>query len=126
MRAFSKNSFKDLFYKKNCPLSEEDKTFERLTEEINKSFKEWEINTCMRKIQFLAQCYHESAFFSTTLEFASGEYYNPPNPQKATNKKLIQRLYNMDIQKKVMVQDIKGEELFNKHGETLKYPIIRV
>lgn len=86
MRAFSKNSFKDLFYKKNCPLSEEDKTFERLTEEINKSFKEWEINTCMRKIQFLAQCYHESAFFSTTLEFASGEYYNPPNPQKATIK----------------------------------------
>ncbi len=86
MRAFSKNSVKDLFYKKNCPLSEEDKTFERLTEEINKSFKEWEINTCMRKIQFLAQCYHESAFFSTTLEFASGEYYNPPNPQKATIK----------------------------------------
>ena len=86
MREFSKNSFKDLFYKKNCPLSEEDKTFERLTEEINKSFKEWEINTCMRKIQFLAQCYHESAFFSTTLEFASGEYYNPPNPQKATIK----------------------------------------
>ena len=86
MRAFSKNSFKDLFYKKNCPLSGEDKTFERLTEEINKSFKEWEINTCMRKIQFLAQCYHESAFFSTTLEFASGEYYNPPNPQKATIK----------------------------------------
>lgn len=63
MRVFSKNSVKDLFYKKNCPLSEEDKTFERLTEEINKSFKEWEINTCMRKIQFLAQCYHESAFF---------------------------------------------------------------
>ena len=86
MRVFSKNSVKDLFYKKNCPLSEEDKTFERLTEEINKSFKEWEINTCMRKIQFLAQCYHESAFFSTTLEFASGEYYNPPNPQKATIK----------------------------------------
>lgn len=86
MRVFSKNSVKGLFYKKNCPLSEEDKTFERLTEEINKSFKEWEINTCMRKIQFLAQCYHESAFFSTTLEFASGEYYNPPNPQKATIK----------------------------------------
>lgn len=86
MRVFSKNSVKDLFYKKNCPLSEEDKTFERLTEEINKSFKEWEINTCMRKTQFLAQCYHESAFFSTTLEFASGEYYNPPNPQKATIK----------------------------------------
>lgn len=86
MRVFSKNSVKDLFYKKNCPLSEEDKTFERLTEEINKSFKEWEINTCMRKIQFLAQCYHESAFFSTTLEFASGEYYNPPNPQKAAIK----------------------------------------
>ena len=86
MRVFSKNSVKDLFYKKNCPLSEEDKTFERLTEEINKSFKEWEINTCMRKIQFLAQCYHESASFSTTLEFASGEYYNPPNPQKATIK----------------------------------------
>ena len=86
MRVFSKNSVKDLFYKKNCPLSEEDKTFERLTEEINKSFKEWEINTCMRKIQFLAQCYHESAFFSTTLAFDSGEYYNPPNPQKATIK----------------------------------------
>ncbi|MBN6063290.1 LysM peptidoglycan-binding domain-containing protein [Aggregatibacter actinomycetemcomitans] len=82
MRKFSKNPYKNLFYEKNCPLPEDDKSFERLTEEINKSFNAWEINTCMRKIQFLAQCYHESASFSTTLEFASGEYYNPPNPKK--------------------------------------------
>ena len=40
------------------------------------------------KIQFLAQCYHESAQFSTTLEFASGEYYNPP----IVRLRLIQKL----------------------------------
>lgn len=88
MRTFSKNKQKGLFYEKNCLLSEKDKSFERLTEEINKAFRTWGINTCMRKIQFLAQCYHESAQFSTTLEFASGEYYNPP----IVRLRLIQKL----------------------------------
>lgn len=35
------------------------------------------ITTNYQKAHFLAQCYHESAHFETTIEFASGERYNP-------------------------------------------------
>ena len=35
------------------------------------------IITGYQKAHFLAQCFHESAHFETTIEFASGEGYNP-------------------------------------------------
>ncbi|NQD91324.1 hypothetical protein HP532_01495 [Pseudomonas sp. CrR25] len=35
------------------------------------------ITTGYQKAHFLAQCFHESAHFETTIEFASGEGYNP-------------------------------------------------
>jgi predicted chitinase len=66
-----------LFFHKNCPLPKEDKTIERLTEEFNKACREYDINTCIQKIHFLSQIYWESDHFKTTLEYASGEAYNP-------------------------------------------------
>lgn len=68
---------KSLFSQENCPLPETDKTYERLVEELNNTMRKFNINTCIRKIHFLAQSYHESSRYGTTLEFASGKGYDP-------------------------------------------------
>ncbi|VWC77881.1 calcium-binding protein [Burkholderia contaminans] len=44
---------------------------------LNAKMKEYGIVECYHKAHFLAQCFHESARFETTVEFASGEGYNP-------------------------------------------------
>ena len=66
-----------ILQEKNCPLPSEDKTYERVTEELNKVCEQYEINTCIRKAHFLCQIYWESARFQTTVEFASGNGYDP-------------------------------------------------
>ena len=66
-----------LFSDENCPLSSSDKTYDRLLEELNKTFNKHHINTCIRKIHFLAQSYHETSRLGTTLEYASGKGYDP-------------------------------------------------
>ena len=72
MRRMENISSQEIFSAWNSPLGRSDRTFERLTEELNKMFRNREINTCMRKIQFFAQCYHESDRFRTTLEYQDG------------------------------------------------------
>lgn len=67
----------DLFIASNCDLLPIDKTYERFTEELNKTFNKYEINTCLRKIHFLAQAYHETSCFLTTEEYGDGNCYNP-------------------------------------------------
>ncbi|OOF67689.1 hypothetical protein BKG95_06740 [Rodentibacter pneumotropicus] len=66
-----------LFTHSKCPLEEKEKSYEKLTEELNNTFKKYEINTCIRKIHFLTQIYLESAHLTTTVEFASGSGYDP-------------------------------------------------
>jgi len=67
----------DLFTMNNCTLADSDKTYERFTEELNAMMTKYKINTCIRKIHFLAQAYHETDKFRTTQEYASGKGYNP-------------------------------------------------
>ncbi len=64
-----------LFYKDNCNL--DDKTNASFLAKINEKFKAHEINTCIRKIHFLTQVYHETDKFQTTLEYANGIKYDP-------------------------------------------------
>ncbi|MFW2075229.1 glycoside hydrolase family 19 protein [Acinetobacter gerneri] len=64
-----------IFNHKNCTL--EDKSVEALLSELNRTFKKYNINTCLRKINFMGQIYWEAARFITTTEFASGNYLNP-------------------------------------------------
>lgn len=66
-----------LFDASNCTLVEADKSFERLTEELNKTFSKYAINTCLRKTHFLAQVYHETDRFQTTLEYSTQKDYSP-------------------------------------------------
>lgn len=74
MRKMEKAQDETLFWQPNCPLPDSHKTFSRLAQELNKVMKTYEINTCIRKIQFLTQCYHESDRFRTTLEYGDGSY----------------------------------------------------
>ena len=87
MRDSEKNNNYKIFFAKNCPLSESDKTYERLTEEINKTFRKYEINTCLRKVHFLAQMYLETDHLKTTVEYASGGQYNPGQHNDAIKNK---------------------------------------
>lgn len=64
----------ELFASKNCKLPQSERTYERFTEELNKTFRKYEINTCLRKIHFLAQAYVESAGFNATEEFGTENY----------------------------------------------------
>ncbi len=43
---------------------------------LNKSFDKYEFSKCIYKVHFLAQCYHESDNFKTTMEYASGNDYD--------------------------------------------------
>lgn len=49
-------------------IVKEEANFNSFTEAINKTLKDYEINTCIRKIHFLAQCYHETQRFTLTYE----------------------------------------------------------
>jgi len=77
LRLSEKKTSTSLFTDENCPLPSTDKTYERLLEELNKAFKTHNINSCIRKIHFFAQSYHETSRLETTLEYASGKGYDP-------------------------------------------------
>ena len=85
LRETEKIQTTSLFYDENCPLPESDKTYKKLCDELNKVMKKHNINTCIRKIHFLAQSYHESSRYGTTLEYSSGKKYNPGNHNDAKN-----------------------------------------
>ncbi|WP_223515520.1 glycoside hydrolase family 19 protein [Pseudomonas sp. GL-R-26] len=44
---------------------------------LNKAFERYQITSPHQQAHFIAQCFHESAGFETTVEFASGEQYDP-------------------------------------------------
>lgn len=46
----------------------QDANFKSFVAALNKTFNDFEINSCIRKIHFLAQCYHESQRFRATFE----------------------------------------------------------
>ncbi len=50
---------------------------ERFVSLLNSKMKSYNIIDCYQKAHFLSQCFHESARFETTIEFASGDGYNP-------------------------------------------------
>lgn len=55
--------------------------YEKFADNINRIFQIYHINTCLRKIHFLAQTFHESSNFRTTYEkspksnYSGGEFY---------------------------------------------------
>lgn len=54
--------------KKIEKIQDSDANIATFTKELNKTLTTYTINTCVRKIHFLAQCYHESERFVNTYE----------------------------------------------------------
>jgi predicted chitinase len=52
-------------------VSPSDKSYETFTKEMNRIMKKYHINTCLRKIHFLAQTYHETDRFRAMTEYTS-------------------------------------------------------
>eukprot|EP01029_Cantina_marsupialis_P014028 TRINITY_DN31075_c0_g1_i4.p1 TRINITY_DN31075_c0_g1~~TRINITY_DN31075_c0_g1_i4.p1 ORF type:complete len:354 (-),score=33.58 TRINITY_DN31075_c0_g1_i4:913-1974(-) len=52
-------------------ISPTDKSYETTTKELNRIMNKYNINTCLRKIHFLAQCYHETDRFRAMTEYTS-------------------------------------------------------
>ncbi|WP_438710514.1 hypothetical protein ACSTS3_16755 [Aquimarina muelleri] len=67
----------NLFFRENCEIPSNDKTFARFTEELNNTFNKYDINTCLRKMHFLAQVYHETDRLRTTKEYNENAFYAP-------------------------------------------------
>uniref|UniRef100_A4XNG6 Glycoside hydrolase, family 19 n=1 Tax=Ectopseudomonas mendocina (strain ymp) TaxID=399739 RepID=A4XNG6_ECTM1 len=51
-------------------------SIEEFVELINSGFKSYGFESCLHKAHFLAQCYHESDHFNTTIEYADGMDYD--------------------------------------------------
>ena len=66
-KIFHRNNLTKEEYKSEI-IIEDDRTFEKLTFVLNKAFNEYKINTCIRKISFLAQMYIETAYYTSTIE----------------------------------------------------------
>lgn len=79
-----------LFSAKNCNIPNSETTYENFTKELNIAMKKYDIDTCLRKIHFLAQCYHESAHFSTSQELGSLEYLRGKSYYPYIGRGLIQ------------------------------------
>lgn len=69
----------------NSKIKNEDRTIKCLTEELNKVFTKYKINTCNRKAYFIAQLYAECGF-NTSEEKASGEQYELENWENRVNE----------------------------------------
>jgi len=74
---YTGNNKEKLFWKSNCNLPLSEKTFKKFTEQLNSVFTEYNINTCKRRMHFLAQVYHETDRFRTTKEYATTASYAP-------------------------------------------------
>lgn len=52
-------------------------TLEATTHELNRIMKKYEINTCIRKLHFLAQVFHETHGFRSSQEYGTHLVYDP-------------------------------------------------
>lgn len=64
-----------LFFADNCNL--DDKTIGSFIDQLNKTLNQYDINTCIRKVHFLAQIYHETDRLQTTKEYGGTKRYSP-------------------------------------------------
>ena len=78
MRESEGSNNTDLFSSSNCSLSSSDKTYESFTKELNTTMTKYKIDSCLRKMHFLVQIYHETDRLKTTKEYGSATLkYDP-------------------------------------------------
>lgn len=66
-----------LFAASNCNLPAGDKSIAKFHGKINEIFTKYDVTSCIRKIHFLAQVYHETDRFRTTKEYSTSGDYSP-------------------------------------------------
>ncbi|UPZ14283.1 hypothetical protein [Flavobacterium humidisoli] len=63
-------------FEKSMPANQ--KTYTTLTKALNDTLRKFEINSCLRKIHFIAQIYWKTGYFSSTKEKnADNQLYYP-------------------------------------------------
>jgi predicted chitinase len=68
----------ELFNDSRSLLNEQDRTYEKFADSLNNCFKKYNIDSCIRKIHFLAQTYHETDRFRSTVEYSgTRKSYSP-------------------------------------------------
>lgn len=72
LRQVDKIPSKELFNDSRCTLDISERTYECLTAEMNAVFRRYDISTCIRRIHFIAQAFHETDRFRTTTEYNAG------------------------------------------------------
>lgn len=77
LRTIAKIKTADLFQKENCKLPNNQKSYTFLVSQLNMIFNKYNITTCIRKLHFIAQAFHETDGFQTTLEYATNKEYAP-------------------------------------------------
>ena len=109
----------NLFSANNCLLPSNEKTYEKLTLELNKTMKAYNINSCLRKAHFLAQCAHESDNFKTTSEYnGSKKGYAP-----YFGRGLIQLTHKGNYQKYANYKNQTLESIKEKISNNLEYSL---
>ncbi|TWI04673.1 putative chitinase [Luteimonas cucumeris] len=70
-----------IFNHKNMPTDGDsyDANIDKFVDLMNSAFTKYGFENCLHKQHFLAQCYHESDHFNTTIEYASGSDYDISN-----------------------------------------------
>jgi predicted chitinase len=92
--------------KMNEKMDTSDANFEMLTKELNKALKNYKINTCLRKIHFLAQAYQETQRFSKTYEgnpsssVNGGEFYRGRGLLQLTHDYNYKEFYKISEKKR--------------------------
>lgn len=87
--------------------------FEILTKELNKAFKDYKINSCLRKIHFLAQAYQETQRFSKTYEgnpsstVSGGEFYRGRGLLQLTHDFNYKEFYKIGAKKEASFDELK-------------------
>jgi predicted chitinase len=69
--------YTDKLFSNESQLPDEQKNYEKMNQVLNDTFKKYEINTCIRKIHFLAQAYWETGYFTRTKEVGKNLKYDP-------------------------------------------------
>ncbi|MFD1602497.1 hypothetical protein ACFSJW_21265 [Flavobacterium artemisiae] len=103
--AFDKEGTNIFDYKNTEKIQEKDTNIQTFTNVLNKALEKYEINTCIRKIHFLAQSYVESQRFHKSYEsnpistLSGGEHYRGRGLLQLTHDYNYEKFY-VDLLKK--------------------------
>jgi predicted chitinase len=124
-----KKQIKDrLFYlKKDEKIDSDYANYEKFVKYFNSTCANYGINTCLRKIHFLAQAYHETERFASTYEntsgtiYSGGDFYQGRGLIQITHDYNYKALYQSFFEKTPTKSEL--EQFVPKVAKSLKYAV---